>query len=182
MRVRAILFMAVVMAALGVVFFIANRPEPEAGAQTQPLVWSVGMDDIKAISISLPAEGKSEAWLKRGNRDWYFNRPDGPKVNARRWGGIPLLLSGAKAERLIATNATADKLAVYGFTDPRMVIDLVLENEDTIRIAVGDGTPDGNAVYVRLIDSTEVYSVHHTWFEVIERLVLDPPYTKGSDY
>jgi len=94
-----------------------------------------------------------------------------------RWGGgIPLILSGPGAERLIAEDATEEKLAVFGFTEPSMEIALTLENEEIIYIEVGDSTPNGTAYYVKLVDSDDVYTVDYSWYDVLERLVLEPPY------
>ncbi len=129
------------------------------------------------MAISLPADGKREAWVKHEDKYWYFDQPDGPKVNMKRWGGgIPLLLSGPGANRSIAENATDEQLEIYGLKNPKMKMNLVLENEDSIGVEVGDRTLDGQAYYIKLIDSRAVYTVDFTWYDVLERLVLDPPY------
>ena len=56
------------------------------------------------------------------------------------------------------------------------LIELTLENEDIINIQVGDSTPDRQGYYIKLQPSRDVYTVDYTWFDVVERLVLDPPY------
>ena len=174
--------MVVILIATGVSFYISSRPEPELPPKPRPYVWSVDMEELKAMAISLPPEGISEAWVKHEDRYWYFDQPNGLKVNTKRWGGgIPLLLSGPGAERLIAGEVTADQLGIYGLKDPKMKIALTLENEDIITVEVGDSTPDGQAYYIKLIDSRDVYSVHHTWYDVLERLVLDPPYPEPEE-
>lgn len=95
----------------------------------------------------------------------------------QRWGGgIPLLLSGPGAERLIAAAATDKQLESYGLKAPRMKIELTLKNEDTILVDIGDRTPDGQTYYIKKRDSQAVYTVDHTWYEVLERLVREPPY------
>ncbi len=182
MRVRTILVMAGILVALGVYFFISSRPEPEPRPEPRPFVWSVEMTELKTIAINLPSEGKSEAWVKHEDKYWYFDKPDGPKVDMQRWGGgIPLLLSGPGAERLIAENATDEQLEMYGLKDPQMKINLTLENEHTISIEVGDPTPAGQARYVKLVDSRDVYSVHYTWYDVLARLVFEPPYPEPEE-
>ncbi len=85
-------------------------------------------------------------------------------------------MSGPGADRVIAENATQEKLAEFGLTSPRMEIVLTLENEDIIDIEIGDSTPDGQSYYVRLVNSTDVATVGYTWYDVLERLVLEPPY------
>jgi hypothetical protein len=179
MRRAGIPIMAVLLVALAAFYAITSRPELEPLAPARPSLWSLEMDRLVAVTIRLPAEGRSEAWVRHDDQAWYFDRPNGPKADVRRWGGgIPLLLSGPRAERLIAAEASAEQLAAFGLDNPKMEIDLVLEDRDAIKIAVGDGTPDGQAYYIRLIESSQVYSVHQTWHAALERLVLDPPYAE----
>ncbi len=182
MKFRGILVMATVLFALGVVYIVTIRPEPSPPADTRPAVWSIDMDTLEAVAIVLPTEGRSEAWVRREDRDWYFDRPQGPLVDGRRWGGgIPLLLSALRANRQIAARATAEQLAAYGFDNPTMKVGLVFENEVRIDVEVGDKTPDGSAYYVRLSGSSDVYLVDRSWRDVLARLVLDPPYTNAPE-
>ena len=181
MRLRLIVIMAAVFVALGVLFVIAARPRPVQQAESRPIVWSVEMQELEAIAISLPRDAKSEAWVKHADKYWYFDRPGGPKVDMNRWGGgVPLILSGPAAERHITAESTAEQLEEYGLADPRMRIRLALEDGRTIDVAVGDTTPNGQACYLRLVDSRDVYTVHRSWYEVLERLVLEPPYQKAE--
>ena len=178
MRLGSILTLLIVLVALGIYFaFFRPTPPPEPPPEPRPFVWDVDMEELKHMIISLPKEGKSEQFVKHADKYWYFDDPPGPKVDMKRWGGgIPLLLSGPGAERLIAEDATEEQLAIFGLADPRMEISLTLENEDTINIVVGDSTPSGDAYYVKLVNSNEVYTVDYTWYDVIGRLVLEPPY------
>jgi len=184
MKLRTILIMAGILVVLGVLFFI-SRPQPESEPQVEPrrFIWSVGMEDLKHLTINLPAEGKNQAWVKHEDRYWYFDQPDGPKVNMKRWGGgIPLLLSGPGAERLITSEATDKQLEIYGFKNPKMKMALILRNEDTINIEVGYRTLDGRAYYIKQLNSKAIYTVDHTWYDVLERLVLDPPYPESKEH
>ena len=177
MRLPTIAIMAGILVALGVVFFISSRPKPEARPEPRPFVWSVDMQELAVLAISLPREGKSEKWVKHEDHYWYFDKPDGPKVDMQRWGGgIPLILSGPGAQRIISSDPTAEQLETYGLADPTMKIDLTLENGTTISIELGNATPDGQAYYIKLVDSRQVYTVHFSWYDVLERLVLEPPY------
>ena len=57
---------------------------------------------------------------------------------------------------------------------------MTLENGDVLNITVGDRTPDGNAFYVKAPDSNDVALVDYTWYEVLERLIKEPPYASTS--
>ena len=177
MGLRSLLALAVFLVVLGVVYHYSSQTEPPPPAEPRPFVWDVEMEELANMSISLPPEEKSESWVKHDDRYWYFDEPDGPKVNMKRWGGgIPPLLSGPGAERRIAADASDEQLEIFGMNAPQMQIDLTLENRKTIEIDVGDPTPDRQGYYVRLRASRDIYTVHESWYHVLERLVLDPPY------
>ena len=182
MKLRTVLIMVAALIALGVAFYFSSRPEPVVPAEPQYFVWDVEMDELQTMSIRLLREEMSEAWVKHEDRYWYFDEPDGPKVNMDRWGGgIPLLLSGPGANRRISEGATDEQLEIYGLTNPAMRIDLTLQNGDTVNIELGDSTPDRQAYYIRLIDSRNIYTVDYTWHDVLKRLVTDPPYPKPDE-
>lgn len=184
MRLRNILVLLAVLLALGGYFYFSSRPEPASPPEPQLYVWLVEMDDIKRIEISLPGENKSQAFIKIEEKDkfpWYFDDSQRSSIDVERWGGgIPLLLSGPGVERVIAENATPEKLAEFGLTSPRMRITLTMKNGDTMRIKVGHSTPGGSSFYVQVPDSNDVCLVDYTWYGVLERLVLEPPYASAK--
>jgi len=185
LRFRSILILLVILLALGgyFIFFNDSEPPPEK-KEPRVFVWLIEMNEIQHIEIRLPREDKSEAFIKISQEDkfpWYFDDPQRSEVDVARWGGgIPLLLSGPGAERVIAKDATEEKLAEFGLTQPQMEIILILEDGDILNITVGDRTPDGNTFYVRAPNSNNVCLVDYTWYEVLERLVKEPPYAPPS--
>ena len=177
LRVRNILILLGVLLALGVYYYISTIPEPAPKPEPRVFVWSVEMDELQHIEIRLPHEGKSQAFVKEADRTWHFDDAERSDVDMERWGGgIPLLLSGPGAERVIAEDATEEKLAEFGLAQPRMEITLTLEGGTILDITAGDWTPDSNAFYVQVPGTNDVCLVDHTWYEVIERLVKEPPY------
>ena len=180
-RHRIIFIMAAVLAALGVAYLVFRPGRTEAAPETQPYVWKVQMLELQRIAIALPPLGKAESWVKHADKYWYFDRPDGPRVDNHRWGGgIPLLLSGPRASRVITADATDEQLAAYGLQKPRMTISLSTERGEKVDLEVGDLAPTGQSRYIRRSGSRDVYSVDYTWYDVLERLVMDPPYVVES--
>ncbi|MFC1984216.1 DUF4340 domain-containing protein [Chloroflexota bacterium] len=181
MRIRNILILLVILLVLGGYFYLTNTPEPPPEEEEPRVyVWDVEMNEIQHIEIRLPRENMSEAFFKIEEEDkfpWHFDDPQRSEVDVARWGGgIPLILSGPGAERIIARNATEEKLTEFGLTQPQMEITLTLENESILNIIVGDRTPDRNTYYVKVTDSNDIALVDFTWYEVLERLVKEPPY------
>lgn len=176
-RLAAILVMVGILGALAVGYAVLSRPQPPEPPPPRRFLWSAEMDQLARIAISLPHEEKSEAWVKHSDQYWYFDSPGGPKVDMKRWGGgVPLLLSGPAADRPIAEGATDEQLALYGFIAPDISIEITLEDRRAVHAQVGGPTPDGRAYYIKLTDSRDVYAVDHTWVEVLQRLVREPPY------
>ncbi len=181
MRLRNILILLAILIGLGGYFYFFNTSEPPPEKEEpRVFLWNIRMDEIEHIEIRLPREDKSEAFVKISQEDkfpWYFDDPQRSEVDMARWGGgIPLLLSGPGAERVIARNATEEKLAEFGLAQPQMEITLTLEDGDILNIKVGDKTPDGINYYVQVPGSNDVALVDYTWYEVLERLIKEPPY------
>ena len=184
MRLKSILILFVILLALGGYFYFSNTTQPPTKSEPRRFVWGIKILEIQHIEIRLPREDKSEAFIRinEGNKfPWYFDDPQRSEIDVARWGGgIALLLSGPGAERGIAKNATPEKLAEFGLAQPQMEIILTLEDGDILNITVGDRTPDGNTYYVQVPGSNDVALVDYTWYEVLERLVKEPPYAPPS--
>jgi len=177
-RLRNILILVAVLGVAAVVY-VVTRPEviPEPPPEPREFVWMFEMDELTGIVIELPREGMKESFAKHEDRQFYFDDPPGPQVDSQRWGGgIPLLLSGPAAERPIVKDASDEQLAIYGFEVPSLVATLSRGKADTVIIEVGDPTPDGESHYVRVADSRDIYTVYHGWYEVMARIVTEPPY------
>jgi len=177
LNLRNILILAVILAALAGAFYYFSRPEPVPEPEPQKYVWLIEMEDIKHIEVKLSSDNQSQSFIKAPDRSWHFDDEQQTPVDMKRWGGgIPLLLSGPGADRLIAEYATPERLAEFGLAQPRMEVILTLENGETLSIKVGNSTPDGNNFYVQVPDSSAVATVDISWYVVIERLVKEPPY------
>lgn len=147
------------------------EPEPEAAR-----LWQVEFLQMERISVELPRAGLAESWYRGADRQWYF-APDGPQVEQRRWGGgIPMILTGPRSDRAIQTDATDEQLAGYGLGEPSMRVTIEDEAGDRTVVEVGDPSPTGESYYLRRAGSPAVFTIHRSWYEVLERLVVDPPY------
>ncbi len=184
MRLRSILVLLAILLALGGYFYLFNTSEPPPKVEPRVFLWDIKMGEIQHIEIRLPRENMSESFIRikeEGKFPWYFDDPQRSEVDVARWGGgIELLLTGPGTERVIARNATEEKLAEFGLAQPQMEIILTLEDGDILNITVGDRTPDGNTYYVQALDSNDVALVDYTWYEVLERQVKEPPYAPPS--
>jgi len=182
LRIRNILILFAILLALGGYFYFSKTPELPPKVEPRVFLWNIEMGEMQHIKIRLPREDKSVAFVKISQENkfpWYFDDPQRSEVDVARW-GIEFLLTGPGAERVIAKNATEEKLTEFGLTQPQMEITLTLEDGDILNITVGDRTPDGINYYVQAPDSNDVALVDYTWYEVLERLVKEPPYAPPS--
>jgi hypothetical protein len=183
--VRNILILLAVLVVLGGIYFVVSRPKPEEPPQPKVYIWDINYDDIVHIEISLPRQNLSEAFIKIPRSDqfpWFFDDEQRSPVNQLRWGGgIPLLLSGPGASRVITENATAEQLTEYGLAEPSMRITLTLADGTVIETDIGDKTPNGQNCYVRVPKSNAVAIVDYTWYDVLAALVTDPPYISAGE-
>jgi hypothetical protein len=143
-------------------------------------IWDIEMDDIEHITISLPREGLSESFIKISKEDtfpWYFDDEENSAVDVERWGGgIPLLLSGPGADRVIAEDASPEKIAEFGLDNPSMQITLKLVDGSTMNIDVGDAAPSMMTYYVRAPNTSDVAIVDSSWYGILSGIVKEPPY------
>ncbi len=59
MRLRAIAVMAAILAALAIGYVATRRPDVAPPEKPRAFLWSVEMDELRRIAISLPSDGKS---------------------------------------------------------------------------------------------------------------------------
>ncbi len=187
-RISLIVLVAVVI--IAVVMFAVLRltaegdeknNEPQSKAETAELtyVWSIDFLDIQRVEIILEERDRSEAWIVHDDGYFYFDQPGGSIVDIERWGGgIPLLLGGPAAQREIGEVADSAKLDIYGLAKPAMRILIRMRDGAELEVELGDRTPNDMGNYIKLAHSSKVYIVDYTWYDVMENIVLDPPYPK----
>jgi len=181
LRFRNILILLAVLLALGGVYYFVNSPKPPPKQDPRYYAWLIEMDDIQHIEISLPSENKSQSFIKIPKEDtfpWYFDDAQRSNVDTKRWGGgIPLLLSGPGVERIIYRSTPPEKMAEFGLNQPSMEISLLLKDDKILNIKVGNNTPDGSSYYVMAPNTdNDVALVDRSWYEVLARIVTEPPY------
>ena len=182
MKLKAILILAAILAVAGSVYYFASRPKAPAEPAAKYFVWDFTMDQLQKVTISLPKSNQSESFIKHADdQEFYFDIPNGPMVDNQRWGGgIPLLLSGPGAMRLILQNATSTELQQYGFNTPTMTLTMTLTDGTVYNVLVGDSNPTAAATYVKLTDNNDVYTVDISWYNVLAGIVTTPPYVPAT--
>ena len=166
-RVSFILLVLVaVIAGYVLIFELQRRPDTELDP---PFFYDVGVDDITNVYVT--HHGQREAFAKIDDQ-WLFEDAREP-VDMERWSGIPLLLTGPMAERVLMDQT--DNLAEYGLDPPVTDITLTLDGGRQITVLLGHLTPDGLSNYAQVQGYSPIYLLTSTWGEVMIRLVTEPP-------
>lgn len=145
---------------------------PEKVRLPQEQFYLVDLEDIQKVEVAY--RGKVEKFVKDPDHKWYFDTAARERVNLDRWGGITLLISGPRFERVIADQAT--DLARYGLQDPPLIVKADLVSLGKVTIRVGDKTPDGQSSYALFQEERAVHLIASDWGDVIGRLVTEPPH------
>lgn len=131
-------------------------------------LYEVDQSEINYLSVQTPI-GRKEFHLKPDG--WYFTDPPNVPVNTERWGGIVLLLTGPKVERLLPKDVDVSQL---GFGQgSRMSIKT--SDGETFTLVFGDKTVGQDAYYVKAEWSGEIVTINVAWVEAITRLSSVPP-------
>ncbi len=196
MKLKAILILVAILAVAGTTYYFVTRPKPVPQPDAKHFVWNFDMDELQNVTFTMPKtinpESKlplTESFVKHpDNQEFYFDVVNGPEVDNQRWGGgIPDLLSGPQANRMILKTATEAQLQQYGL-DPA-IKPLNMDIKLTILVAnapvkyevyVGDSNPDGSYYYVRLAGNTDVYTVDKSWYDVLADIITNPPYIAAT--
>ena len=192
MKLKAILILVAILAVAGTTYYFVSRPKAATQPDAKHFVWNFDMDELQSVTFTLPKAGNgglTESFVKHpDNQEFYFDVVNGPEVDNQRWGGgIPVLLSGPQANRLILQSANETQLQQYGL-DPA-IKPLNMDIKLTILVGgapvgyevyVGDSNPDSSYYYVRLAGNTDVYTVDKSWYDVLADIITNPPYIAAT--
>jgi hypothetical protein len=196
LKLKAILILVAILAVAGTTYYFVTRPKAPTQPTAKHFVWNFDMDELQNVTFILPKTINPETKLPLtesfdkhpDNEEFYFDVVNGPEVDNQRWGGgIPALLSGPQANRMILPSATEAQLQQYGL-DPaikplNMDIKLTILVSGTpvnYEVYVGDSNPDGSNYYVKLSNNTDVYTVDKSWYDVLADIITDPPYIPAA--
>jgi hypothetical protein len=191
LKLKVILILVAILAVAGTTYYFVSRPKAATQPAASYFVWNFDMDNLQNVTMSMPKANVSESFVKHpDNQEFYFDVANGPEVDNQRWGGgIPALLSGPEASRMIQADATTAELQQYGLdptvtpTTLNMDIKLTILLSGTpvnYEIYVGASNPGGTTYYVRLAGNTDVYTVDKSWYDVLADIVTDPPYIPAA--
>ena len=149
------------------------KPEPK------PSTWLYRMDEGDIIGLELVRNGNSVTYYRSpASLDWYIaaglkDEADVP-VFKQRWDGTPQLLSGPRVTRPLFE--TIVDLPKFGLEPPETAIAVHDRHGNQVLFHMGISTTDKQSQYAQSVGDETVFTVPIEWAEVVNCLVIDPPY------
>ncbi len=164
------LVLLALVAAAGAAAWAAWLRGEDAPPEAQPAVRLYAVEQDAIVSVRI-ATGDGEAAFTRGPDGWRFASDPLLPVNPDRWGGIVLLLSGPRVDRVLPA---PDDPGDFGFDAPSTVaVGLSGGREVTVRL--GDLSIDGRSYYATVDGREGAALVNAPWADALARLVREPP-------
>jgi hypothetical protein len=159
----------------GVVYYVTRQPAPDQASQTAatPQVLSFAPTDATKLVVS--SADKTTEVAKTGTT-WNVVRPEAGPADASRVEGWVDQLGSLTASRAI-DNVT--DFSSYGLSQPKGSVEIDLTGGKTIKLALGDKTPDGGDYYVRMPDDTtkskSVFLINAPLVDDLNSALTKPP-------
>jgi hypothetical protein len=192
MNIRLTILLVFVLALFGALALWFKPWEQDAPREVEPWAWRIDDDAIVHVEVThrgqaggsiecsketfpITGEVQTVAYGKDlGRGKWFIVEGDQrEEVYLKRWSGIPLLLSGPRASRVLGT--TIENPAQYGLDPPETVIEITEETGLSYEFWLGNLTPDEGYSYMRLVGDSQLLTVPEVWARVVNCLVVSPP-------
>lgn len=161
------------LAVIGIYVLVQVSNEEPPPVPTETFVYSIEQRDIASVEITHDGDTLRFVWDEHSG-GWVFDDTERSPVAGDRWGGIPLLLSGPRVQRVLSVEQT--ELWRYGLDEPRTTIRLGLSDGQLLTVHIGIPSPDGENDYVMREGSPQIVLIDRSWHEVLARLVTAPPF------
>ena len=181
MRVRFTIVLVVLLILIGGLVAVTQILRVPEDPSRGPDPYLYRSQDIVHVVIS---RGEDQIAFEEVENTWFIKDEEGGEdieVDIGRWGGIPSLLNRpAAATNLIKTGEDREQLggsASYGLDPACTVITSTTANGQKVVMNIGDLTPTEDGYYISVEDPNDnLYIVHSSWVDVLERLLTEPPY------
>ena len=175
MNLRLSILLVTVLVLFGGTFLIVRSRGSEERVTQRP--WFYQIDDDAIARIAVTYKDQTVTYEKRpGSRKWYIQEDPEVPVFIKKWAGTALLLSGPRADRVLAENI--DDPASYGLDPPETNVLVTERGGQSIEFHLGNPTPDGRSHYARLVGTPALFTVNNLWAEAVSELVTEPPYPR----
>jgi hypothetical protein len=172
--------LVVVLAALALYTVLVQNPRDRAAAEATPtvdaiprVVWETTADQITSLRVTEPGAGRTVAVAKDAQGMWTVSEPEAGPADANR---LLSLTTNAVALSVTSVVTATTDLAPYGVQNPTYTLEVGLADGRTLKAAVGNKAPVGDAYYVLREGDTNVMVVSGFGVDALLELLTTPPY------
>ena len=173
MNLRLLLLLVILVSLSSIVVtFVVTDQTVERVSIRLPFFYTLPESDIRRVEIVSPS-GVMAFELDMVENYWIFEDDDAMPVDQKRWSGITTLLGGPRSQRQL--ESSFGEPALYGLEDPSTTVTIGLANGSSVRLLLGDVTPDRSGNYAQLEGFPQLVLVSSSWGEVLSSLISNPP-------
>jgi hypothetical protein len=160
MGVRKLLIATALLAILGAGVWWSNRQktaeEAKPKADTTPKIVAIPSDQIVQLDFK-PKDGQETIIKKTGDNKWEMLQPKPYRVDNEAVSGVTSALSSLAANEVVSDKP--ENLAPFGLAQPGFELTVTKKDGKTDRLLIGDDTPTGGDVYVKLASDPRVFTM-----------------------
>ena len=158
MKIRGLVAAAILLSALSGILFWSNHHQPSEDksppADVPPKILSLKEAEIDSLSVKKKDAVNIE--LKKDGNDWKITAPQAFLADPTVVSGMIATLSNLDSQRLVENSAT--DLSPFGLSSPAIVVTIGENKKKSRQVLIGDATPTGSAVYVKLADDPRIFT------------------------
>jgi hypothetical protein len=160
MGVRKLLIATALLAILGAGVWWSNRQKAAEEAKpkpdTSPKIVAIPADQIVQLDFK-PKDGPETIVKKTGDNQWEMLQPKPYRVDNEAVSGVTSTLSSLTASEVVSDKP--ENLAPFGLAQPSFELTVTKKDGKTDRLLIGDDTPTGGDVYVKLASDPRVFTM-----------------------
>lgn len=174
LRLLLVLIILVSLSSIVVTFIVTDQSIDRVSGGP-PFFYTLPEGDIARVEIDSP-NGVMAFELDQVENYWIFAGDATMPVDRGRWNGITTLLGGPRSQRQLESSFGDPSL--YGLETPDTIVTIGLKDGSSVRLFLGDETPDRAGNYAQLEGFPQLVLVSSAWGEVLNGLIADPPTPK----
>ena len=172
MSFKTTIIVAVLAIALGafVYFYEIKGGEERQQAERQAKKTFLFEDD-QVQGLTLTHSGEEIVLAKAEDGEWTITAPIKTEADKGTVDALVRNLKNAETDRVVA-DSTAD-LGAFGLDEPEVKVSLLLEDEGTDVLCIGDKSPTGSYVFANMDGNREVFTVSSSLLSNVQKELFD---------
>jgi len=172
MNFKTTIIVGVLAIALGAfVYFyeIKGGEERQQAEQQAKKIFLFEDDQVKGLTLA--NSGKEIVLTKAEDGEWTITSPIATEADESTVDGLVRNLKNAETDRIVA-DSTAD-LGAFGLDEPEVKVSLLLGEERTESLCIGDKSPTGSYVFANMAGSHEVFTTRSSLLSNVKKELFD---------